>query len=106
MGRPALKILGLQLVCGRPILALRSALVSQALSCLVWFGRSVFRNLFSDFRFLILNVILRSKKLFKIYFYFTAAGVVPCGNRKKPPRTSSIVQIIFYFNPLRSEDIF
>ena len=25
---------------------------------------------------------------------------------KKPPRTSSIVQIIFYFSPLRSEDIF
>ena len=46
------------------------------------------------------------KELFKIYFYFTAAGVVPCGSLKKPPRTSSIVQIIFYFSPLRSEDIF
>ena len=39
-----------------------------------------------------------------MYFYFTAAGVVPCGSRKKPPRTSSIVQIIFYFSSLRSED--
>ena len=48
------------------------------------------------------------KKVFKIYFYFTAAGVVPCGSRKrkKPPRTSSIVQVILYFSPLRSEDIF
>ena len=46
------------------------------------------------------------KELFKIYFYFTAAGVVPCGSRKKPPRTSSIVQDIFYFSILRSEEIF
>ena len=43
------------------------------------------------------------KELFKIYFYFTAAGVVPCGSHKKPPCTSSILQIIFYFSPLRSE---
>ena len=41
-----------------------------------------------------------------IYFYFTVAGVVPCGGRKKSPRTSSIVQIIFYSSPLKSEDIF
>ena len=34
--------------------------------------------------FLILNVILLLRKLFKIYFYFTAAGVVPRGSRKKP----------------------
>ena len=46
------------------------------------------------------------KKVFKIYFYFTAASVVRCGSRKKPPRTSSIVQVILYFSPLRSEDIF
>ena len=45
------------------------------------------------------------KEHFKIYFYFTAAGVVPGGGRKKSPRTPSIVQIIF-FSPLRSEDIF
>ena len=49
---------------------------------------------------------VRDMELFKIYFYFTAACVVPCGSRKKPPCTSSIVQIIFYFSPLRSEDIF
>ena len=36
LGRPATKITGgLQLVCGRPTLALRSALVPQTLSCLV-----------------------------------------------------------------------
>ena len=43
---------------------------------------------------------------FEIYFYFSAADVVLCGNRKKPPRTSSIMQIIFYFSPLRSDNIF
>ena len=36
LGRPAIKITGgLQLVCGRPTLALCSALVPQTLSCLV-----------------------------------------------------------------------
>ena len=54
---------------------------------------------------LFLNVI-SAKELFKICLYFTAASVVPCGGRKKFPCTSSIVQIIFYFSPLRSEDIF
>ena len=32
-------------------------------------------------------------ELFKIYFYFAAAGAVPCVSRKKPPRASSIVKI-------------
>ena len=32
-----------------------------------------------------------------ILFAITAAGVVPFGGRKKSPRTSSIVQIIFLF---------
>ena len=32
-----------------------------------------------------------------ISFAITAAGVVPCDGAKKSPRTSSIVQIIFYF---------
>ena len=43
----------------------------------------------------------------KIYAFLFQA-FVPCRSRKKPPRTSSIVQItgIFYFSPLRSEDIF
>ena len=35
-----------------------------------------------------------------------AAGVVPCGGRKTSPRTSTIVQFIFYFGPLRSAIIF
>ena len=39
-------------------------------------------------------------------FDFTAAGVVPCGGRKTSPRTSTIVQFIFYFGPLRSAIIF
>ena len=29
--------------------------------------------------------------------FITAAGAVPCGGAKKSPRTSSIVQIIFFF---------
>ena len=32
-----------------------------------------------------------------ILFAITAAGDVPCGGPKKSPRTSSIVQIIFFF---------
>ena len=32
-----------------------------------------------------------------ILFAFTAAGVVQCGGRKTSPRTSTIVQFIFYF---------
>ena len=38
--------------------------------------------------------------------YFTAAGVVQCGGRKTSPRTSTIVQFIFYFGPLGSAIIF
>ena len=34
------------------------------------------------------------------YFYFTTAGVVPCGGRKMSPRTSLVVQIILHFSPL------
>ena len=34
---------------------------------------------------------------FYILFVVTEAGVVPCGSHKKRPRTSSIVQFIFYF---------
>ena len=38
------------------------------------------------------------KELIIIFlFVVTAAGVVPCGIPKKRPRTSSIVQFIFYF---------
>ena len=32
----------------------------------------------------------------------SAAGVVQCGGRKTSPHTSTIVQFIFYFGPLRS----
>ena len=37
-------------------------------------------------------------------FDFTAAGVVPYGGRKT--HTSTIVQFLFYFGPLRSAMIF
>ena len=37
------------------------------------------------------------KDLTIILFAITAAGVAPCGGPKKSPRTSSIVQIIFFF---------
>ena len=43
---------------------------------------------------------------FLFLFNFTAAGVVTCGGRKMSPRTSTIVQFIFYFGPLRSAIIF
>ena len=43
---------------------------------------------------------------FLFLFVFTAAGVVQCGGRKTSPRTSTIVQFIFYFDPLRSARIF
>ena len=43
---------------------------------------------------------------FYILFASAAVGVVSRGGPKKSPRTSFIVQIIFYFGPLRSEEIF
>ena len=49
---------------------------------------------------------------FYIFFVVTATGVVPCGSPKKQPRTSSIVQFIFFFwsfeisgNILRNQNI-
>ena len=54
-----------------------------------------------------MNVIIALKgSHFWFLFDFTAAGVVPCGGRKTSPRTSTIVQFIFYFGPLRSAIIF
>ena len=48
--------------------------------------------------YLPLNVYFASKgSNLYILFAITAAGVVPCGGPKKSPRTSSIVQIIFFF---------
>ena len=53
--------------------------------------------------YLPLNVFIASKgSNLYILFAITAAGVVPCGGPKMSPRTSSIVQIIFYLGPLRS----
>ena len=54
-----------------------------------------------------LNVLTASKgSNFYILFAITAAGVVPCGGRKEPPRTSFIVQIIFLFRSFEiSQDI-
>ena len=45
------------------------------------------------------GVYVPLRALFLVIFLFvvTAAGVVPCGILKKRPRTSSIVQFIFYF---------
>ena len=43
---------------------------------------------------------------FSFLFGITAAGVVLCGGPKKSPCTSSIVQVIFLFGPLRSARIF
>ena len=54
--------------------------------------RSVWPTLF------LLNVFTALKGThFYILFVVTATGVVPCGIPKKRPRTSSIVQFIFYF---------
>ena len=48
--------------------------------------------------FVIMNVFIALKGThFWILYAFTAAGVVPCGGRKTSPRTSTIVQFIFYF---------
>ena len=57
---------------------------------------------------LLLNIFYALKGTrFYILFFVTAAGVVLCGSPKKQPRTSSIVQFIFFsFGPLRSADIF
>ena len=57
--------------------------------------------------FLLMNVFTALKgSHFWFLFDFTAAGVVPCGGRKTSPRTSTMVQFIFYFGPLRSAIIF
>ena len=47
---------------------------------------------------LLMNVFIALKGThFLFLFAFTAAGVVQCGDRKTSPRTSTIVQFIFYF---------
>ena len=52
------------------------------------------------------NISWKPDLISDFIFDFTAAGVVPCGGRKTSPRTSTIVQFIFYFGPLRSAIIF
>ena len=57
--------------------------------------------------FFLMNVFIALKGFISDFIFdFTAAGVVPCGGRKTSPRTSTIVQFIFYFGPLRSAIIF
>ena len=46
---------------------------------------------------IIMNVFTASKGSNFYIFAITAAGIVPCGGRKKSSRTSSIVQITFLF---------
>ena len=54
-----------------------------------------------------LNVLIASKGSNRyILFAITAAGVVPCGGRKKSPRTSSIVQITFLFESSKDIRVF
>ena len=55
-------------------------------------------KLYNMAHLLSLNVFTASKVSNNyILFAITAAGVVPCGDPKKSPRTSFIVQIIFFF---------
>ena len=71
-----------------------------------WWG-FISRNYVVWPTFLLMNVFIALKgSHFWILFDFTAAGVVPCGGRKTSPCTSTIVQFIFYFDPLRSAIIF
>ena len=71
-----------------------------------WWG-FISRNYVVWPTFLLMNVFIVLKgSHFWFLFDFTAAGVVPCGGSKTSPRTSTIVQFIFYFDPLRSAIIF
>ena len=71
-----------------------------------WWG-FISRNYVVRSTFLLMNVFIALKgSHYWFLFDFTAAGVVPCGGRKMSPRTSTIVQFIFYFGPLRSAIIF
>ena len=47
--------------------------------------------------YFLMNVFIALKGTHFFLFAFTAAGVVKCGGRKTSPRTSTIVQFIFYF---------
>ena len=54
-------------------------------------------KLYNVARLLALNVLLLPKDVTIVFSCTTAAGVVPFGGPKMSPRTSSIVQIIFFF---------
>ena len=69
-------------------------------------GDSLYENVQWDPCSIFVCFIVFKRTYFCIVFAITAAGVVPCGGPKTSPRTSSIVQIIFYFCPLRSVGIF
>ena len=74
--------------------------------------RIYYSKLYSLVHTLLLNVFSALKGTnFNISFAVTAAGVVLCGSPKKQPRTSSIVQFIFFLwsieiggNILRNQD--
>ena len=71
-----------------------------------WWG-FISRNYVVWPTFFLMNVFISLKgSHFWFLFDFTAAGVVQCGSRKTSPCTSTIVQFIFYFGPLRSAIIF
>ena len=71
-----------------------------------WWG-FISRNYVVWPTFFLMNVFIALKGYhFWFLFDFTAAGVVPCGGRKTSPCTSTIMQFIFYFGPLRSTIIF
>ena len=73
----------------------------------VHWWRFICRNYVVWPTFLLTNVFIALKgSHFWFLFDFTAAGAVPSGGRKTFPRTSTIMQFIFYFSPLRSAIIF
>ena len=50
----------------------------------------------TDFTFLVRDSLYYIKRTIYVLSVISAAGVVPRGGPKKYPRTTSIVQIIFY----------
>ena len=74
--------------------------------CSIWWG-FISQNYVVWLIFFLMNVYIALKgSHFWFLFAFIAAGIVQCDCRKTSPRTSTIVQFIFYFGPLRSARIF
>ena len=77
------------------------------------FKRIKYSNLYSPAHTLLLNIFAALKETHcYVLFVVTAAGVVLCGSPTKQPRTSSLVQFIFFFwsfeisgNILRNQEI-